>query len=93
MGVGMSEPLIDNQGFPRGDVDVHLVTILRHDVICLQNDHKAHMHAIEKGLIEFHAKVREQRAEQPSAQSHSEVDDCMCFDFFLTTSCLSMFGK
>ena len=46
-GVGMSEPLVDGEGFPRNDVDLVVVRQSRQRVICLRNDHKALMKEIE----------------------------------------------
>ncbi|XP_012255125.1 26S proteasome non-ATPase regulatory subunit 9 [Athalia rosae] len=53
--VGMSEPLVDSDGFPRNDIDVYQVRHTRHKIICLQNDHKALMKQIEAGLHQVHS--------------------------------------
>ncbi|XP_049880208.1 26S proteasome non-ATPase regulatory subunit 9 [Pectinophora gossypiella] len=53
--IGMHEPLVDDQGFPRNDIDVYKVRHARHRIICLQNDHKALMKHIEQGLAEVHS--------------------------------------
>ena len=55
--VGMEEPLVDKEGYPRNDIDLVQVRKARHNIICLQNDHKAIMQRIEKGLEEYHAQV------------------------------------
>lgn len=55
--VGMEEPLVDSDGFPRNDIDLVQVRTARHNIICLQNDHKAIMKQIENGLIEYHAQM------------------------------------
>ncbi|XP_047035686.1 26S proteasome non-ATPase regulatory subunit 9 [Helicoverpa zea] len=52
--VGMDDPLVDSEGFPRNDIDVYKVRHARHRIICLQNDHKSLMKLIEKGLAEVH---------------------------------------
>ena len=39
-GVGMSEPLVDAEGFPRNDVDLVAIRTARQRVIRLRNDHK-----------------------------------------------------
>ncbi|KAH9381673.1 hypothetical protein HPB48_000354 [Haemaphysalis longicornis] len=57
-GVGMDEPMVDNDGYPRGDIDVYKVQHARHDIVCLLNDHKAVMKDIEKALHDHHAQVR-----------------------------------
>uniref|UniRef100_A0A8C4TVS5 Nas2 N-terminal domain-containing protein n=1 Tax=Falco tinnunculus TaxID=100819 RepID=A0A8C4TVS5_FALTI len=33
-GVGMHEPLVDAEGFPRADIDLYQVRTARHNVIC-----------------------------------------------------------
>jgi hypothetical protein len=33
-GVGMSEPLVDKDGYPRNDIDVYSVRKARHDINC-----------------------------------------------------------
>ncbi|XP_032524086.2 26S proteasome non-ATPase regulatory subunit 9 [Danaus plexippus] len=53
--VGMQDSLVDADGFPRNDIDVYKVRHARHQIICLQNDHKKIMKEIEKGLGEVHA--------------------------------------
>ncbi|XP_064488283.1 26S proteasome non-ATPase regulatory subunit 9-like [Ornithodoros turicata] len=55
--IGMDEPLIDSQGFPRSDIDVYKVRHARHNIICLMNDHKAIMREIETALHRFHGSV------------------------------------
>lgn len=53
----MNESLIDADGFPRNDIDVHHVRNARHQIICLQNDLKALIKEIEKGIHEVHAEA------------------------------------
>lgn len=53
--VGFSEPLVDDSGFPRNDIDVYQVRHARHQIICLQNDLKILMKKIENGIQEIHA--------------------------------------
>uniref|UniRef100_G3MSE1 26S proteasome non-ATPase regulatory subunit 9 n=1 Tax=Amblyomma maculatum TaxID=34609 RepID=G3MSE1_AMBMU len=55
--VGMDEPLVDNEGYPRSDIDVYKVRHARHSIICLLNDHKAVMKDIERSLHAYHAQV------------------------------------
>lgn len=56
--VGMNESLVDEDGFPRNDIDVYQVRQARHQIICLQNDLKALLKEIEAGLIEVHADAK-----------------------------------
>lgn len=51
----MQDPLVERDGFPRNDIDVHQVRHARHQIICLQNDLKALMLDIERGLHDVHA--------------------------------------
>ncbi|KAL5284722.1 PSMD9 family protein [Megaselia abdita] len=57
--VGMHGPLVDLEGFPRNDIDVHQVRVARNQIICLQNDLNGLLKEIEKGLHEVHAEARE----------------------------------
>ena len=52
---GVSGPLIDAEGFPRADVDVHATRTLRHRLACLNTDHRSLMGQIERGMHELHA--------------------------------------
>lgn len=56
--IGMGETLLDAEGYPRADIDVHAVRQARHQIICLQNDLKAVMKEIEQGLITVHTEAR-----------------------------------
>ncbi|XP_016086910.1 26S proteasome non-ATPase regulatory subunit 9 isoform X1 [Sinocyclocheilus grahami] len=57
-GIGMDAPLVDVEGFPRADVDLYKVRTARHNISCLQNDHKAIMVEIEEALHKLHATAR-----------------------------------
>jgi len=67
--VGMDSALVDSEGYPRNDVDVVQVRTARHNIICLQNDHKDIMKQIENGLVEFHA----QNAESSRSSNMDQV--------------------
>ena len=58
IGVGMDKPLVDNEGFPRGDIDVYQVREARHKVACLRNDANDILNQIEKALHSIHANAR-----------------------------------
>lgn len=58
-GVGMNETLVDEEGFPRNDVDVHKVRQARNRIICLRNDLKNLMSQIEQGLHSLHRQSRD----------------------------------
>ncbi|NXP50879.1 PSMD9 ATPase, partial [Heliornis fulica] len=61
-GVGMNGPLVDAEGFPRDDIDLYQVRAARHDIVCLQNDHKALMKQVEEALHQLHAREKEKHA-------------------------------
>ena len=49
------EPLVDEEGYPRGDIDIISVVQDRKQLNELRNDHKAIMKEIEEGLHRLHA--------------------------------------
>jgi len=57
--VGMSEPLVDAEGFPRNDIDVFQVRHARHKIICLQNDFKSLTKEIENNMQAYHQRLKE----------------------------------
>jgi len=57
--VGMIEPLVDAEGFPRNDIDVYQVRHARQRIICLQNDRKKLTAEIETKLTIFHENTRQ----------------------------------
>ncbi|XP_037578363.1 LOW QUALITY PROTEIN: 26S proteasome non-ATPase regulatory subunit 9-like [Dermacentor silvarum] len=61
--IGMDEPLVDNEGYPRSDIDVYKVRHARHRIICLLNDHRRFMKDIEKSLHDYHAQMSRNGAE------------------------------
>ncbi|XP_015781061.1 26S proteasome non-ATPase regulatory subunit 9 [Tetranychus urticae] len=58
LNIGMNEPLVDKEGFPRNDVDIYQVRTARNKIVCLSNDCKALTEQMEKKLHEFHAMSR-----------------------------------
>ena len=52
---GVSGPLVDTEGYPRADIDVHATRTMRHRLACLNTDHKELMGQIERGLWAVHA--------------------------------------
>ncbi|XP_022806550.1 26S proteasome non-ATPase regulatory subunit 9-like isoform X3 [Stylophora pistillata] len=70
----MNEKLIDEENYPRSDIDVYTVRVARNRIICLQNDHKALMKEIEEGIHEVHAQAREQR-DKKETQQDQEMED------------------
>uniref|UniRef100_A0A8D0H6K0 26S proteasome non-ATPase regulatory subunit 9 n=1 Tax=Sphenodon punctatus TaxID=8508 RepID=A0A8D0H6K0_SPHPU len=70
--VGMNEPLVDVEGYPRADVDIYQVRTARHNIICLQNDHKALMHQVEEALHQLHAREKEKQVKD-EAEAQAEA--------------------
>lgn len=69
----MNDPLVDESGFPRNDIDVYQVRQARHQIICLQNDLKALMKHIEEGLHMVHAEAAAQK-ENPGSRKMQGMD-------------------
>ncbi|XP_035514627.1 26S proteasome non-ATPase regulatory subunit 9 [Morone saxatilis] len=72
-GVGVEGPLVDEEGYPRADVNVYQIRTARHNISCLQNDHKAIMVEIEEALHKLHAREKAKR-EQDETEA---VDEAM----------------
>ncbi|CAN9513178.1 unnamed protein product [Ophioblennius macclurei] len=60
-GVGVEGPLVDAEGFPRADLNLYQIRTARHNISCLQNDHKAIMADIEEALHKLHARDKAKR--------------------------------
>ncbi|XP_013415550.1 26S proteasome non-ATPase regulatory subunit 9-like [Lingula anatina] len=76
-GVGMDGPILDEEQYPRSDIDVYTVRHARHRIACLQNDHKAKMKEIEENLYQLHEEARkqkEQAMEVDSSAQETKVD-------------------
>jgi len=64
---GVSESLIDSEGFPRADIDIYAVRKARNELACAQTDHKAAMKDIEQRLYALHAESRVDVPRRPPA--------------------------
>ncbi|XP_041856052.1 26S proteasome non-ATPase regulatory subunit 9 [Melanotaenia boesemani] len=71
-GVGVEGPLVDAEGYPRADVNLYQIRTARHNISCLQNDHKAIMAEIEEALHKLHAREKAKR-EQDEAEAQVEA--------------------
>ncbi|KAB7499562.1 26S proteasome non-ATPase regulatory subunit 9 [Armadillidium nasatum] len=76
----MNGSLVDSDGYPRSDIDVYQVRHARHDIICLQNDHKALMKKIEQGLQDLHQQSLP--LADPNGTNVQVLDDLKPFAFF-----------
>lgn len=71
-GVGVEDPLVDEEGYPRADVNLYQIRTARHNISCLQNDHKAIMVEIEEALHKLHAREKAKR-EQDETEAQEEA--------------------
>lgn len=72
VGVGLKGPLVDADGYPRGDIDVIDVRKKRHRVAVLQTDHQQEMKRIEELLVAVHAEARAKREVAGAVAAASE---------------------
>ncbi|KAI8643724.1 hypothetical protein BD408DRAFT_414444 [Parasitella parasitica] len=71
-GVGMDTPLIDNEGFPRSELDIQTIRTSRSMIHRLRNDHREIMLEIEKILHRIHQLKKangEATADAPSSST------------------------
>merc|ERR1711971_120340 len=76
--VGMNGPLIDNEGYPRNDIDIVKVRTARQKIICLMNDHKEIMKKISDALEFIHQQNSNGTViENPNEESmnHLNIED------------------
>ncbi|KAF7669891.1 hypothetical protein LDENG_00100610 [Lucifuga dentata] len=71
-GVGVEGPLVDSEGYPRADVNIYQIRTARHNISCLQNDHKAIMVEVEEALHKLHAREKAKR-ERDEAEAQAET--------------------
>lgn len=56
---GIHGPLVDEEGFPRADIDVHAVREARHRLACLKTDYRTVQGRLEELVLRVHAKCTE----------------------------------
>ncbi|XP_003974932.3 26S proteasome non-ATPase regulatory subunit 9 [Takifugu rubripes] len=71
-GVGIEDSLVDEEGYPRADVNLYQIRTARHSISCLQNDHKAIMVEIEQALHRLHASEKAKR-EKDETEAQEEA--------------------
>ena len=69
---GLHEKLIDSEGFPRADIDLHQVQSMRGRVATLNTDLSAAMKLIETKLAELHA-LQKDEAEQEAMAAQTQA--------------------
>ncbi|XP_058127499.1 probable 26S proteasome non-ATPase regulatory subunit 9 [Anopheles ziemanni] len=70
--IGMKEPLVDNEGYPRNDIDVAAVRHARRDIICLQNERSALYEQIHTALGAFHKQQKEKTVQSHNTPQHNQ---------------------
>ncbi len=58
----LDKDLVDEEGFPRADIDFGELTIyrqLKQKLDILNNDLTAHMKKIEKSLVDYHSEIQQ----------------------------------
>jgi 26S proteasome regulatory subunit N4 len=63
---GLKSPLVDAEGFPRGDIDLYRVSHLRNRLAIINTDHKSLMKTIEKTLHSMHKDGLEEQSKEKS---------------------------
>lgn len=66
--------LVDEESYPRSDIDIYKVREARQKIICLQNDHRELMTQIESLLHRFHAEERSSSTPAGEVSSMSTKD-------------------
>lgn len=74
-GVGEEGSLVDAEGFPRSDVNLYQIRTARHNISCLQNDHKAIMVDIEDALHKLHAREKSKHEQDECQQAEAMEQD------------------
>lgn len=69
--VGMTAPLVDNEGYPRADIDLYKVRLARQQINCLRNDYKQVMDRIEVEL----EKIYSSTSPEPNAVESEPKND------------------
>lgn len=73
--VGMDGPLVDNEGYPRNDIDVHKIRIARQKIICLSNDHKSLMTKLADLLNKIHENQASNNGAKPDAAEEEPMEE------------------
>eukprot|EP00804_Cyclotella_cryptica_P024550 CCRYP_014649-RA/>CCRYP_014649-RA protein AED:0.10 eAED:0.10 QI:3173/1/1/1/1/1/3/2753/344 len=70
--IGISTPLVDDEGFPRADIDIYRARTLRKRFKEIQNDHKDLLRRIDRGLVEVAALMKSNNDEADSATNDEQ---------------------
>ena len=67
--IGLKTPLVDAEGFPRGDIDVYNARQKRHRLSVINTDHKLLMQRIERELHLIHSSLPSSAASTTPAEA------------------------
>lgn len=70
---GLKGNLVDSEGYPRADLDIHMIRIQRNRLAHLQTDHQTNMKAIEKLLPQLHALYKANKKQKPDQATTSDT--------------------
>eukprot|EP00529_Nitzschia_sp_RCC80_P025877 CAMPEP_0113467242 /NCGR_PEP_ID=MMETSP0014_2-20120614/14710_1 /TAXON_ID=2857 /ORGANISM="Nitzschia sp." /LENGTH=348 /DNA_ID=CAMNT_0000359537 /DNA_START=486 /DNA_END=1532 /DNA_ORIENTATION=+ /assembly_acc=CAM_ASM_000159 len=70
--MGVDTPLVDQDGYPRGDVDVYRARTLRHRLATLKTDHRSIVDEIEQLLTELASMTRSKQQGQKRQKKEEE---------------------
>ena len=75
--MGVDTPLVDQDGYPRGDIDVYRARTLRHRLATLRTDHRSTVDEIERLLTELSSVTRskEQKKEEEDKEKKKEQEE------------------
>lgn len=66
---GLRGSLVDEEGFPRADIDVHAVREARHRLACLHTDYREAQRRLEQLLLRAHAETAKSQTEDQEFMS------------------------
>ena len=92
--IGMDGPLVDNEGYPRNDLDIPKIRMARQKIICLSNDHKEIMKKLASLLEDIHSQTPSEN--EPvrflDSENHNLGFSCLLI-FFLNLQTFELFVK
>jgi len=72
--VGLETPLVDQEGFPRADLDVYEIRHARAKFISFRNDYKNIMKEIEESLQVFHSSRRDDHQDSKNDPAFAVIE-------------------
>ncbi|CAL1162481.1 unnamed protein product [Cladocopium goreaui] len=90
---GVSGPLVDDEGFPRGDIDLYAVRQARNKYVCAQTDHIEVMKKIEQAIAAIHASAKvDVPRERPAAKMEEDLPENDSDNVFLQVKLTTPFA-